>query len=355
MIETNDYVKKKKEPKSKPEVKRHEEPTGKYPTKELPQENIDLNPIYKVPDVLYAKDPIILDTKAKLREENFRAENPWNAKNPFKCKADKWLSMNVSQELEDRAIRIYATIIKAIQSKGYELMIVKDDNRHYPQCTTFIVIRGHKIQTHIREATSHGNKILKFECDEYEYHYGSSYDKCAAQDTKYTKLEDKIEHIIEVLERIADNRDERERQRKLEEERRKVEEERKRLEEEERKRLQALKDAELEKVRELIFNSDRLKIARIIREYVEEFRLHMQEQGLSDEAAMLNEIEWMKKKADFIDPFVKYPDELLTEKDIEKLINPEIIKTSESKPSYSYYHSEPQYSYWQIKNIWRKM
>ena len=213
----------------------------------------------------------------------------------------------------------------------------------------------HKIQTHLREATSHGNKILKFECDEYEYHYGSSYDKCAAQDTKYTKLEDKIEHIIEVLERIADNRDERERQRKLEEERRKVEEERKRLEEEERKRLQALKDAELEKVRELIFNSDRLKIAQIIREYVEEFRLHMQEQGLSDEAAMLNEIEWMKKKADFIDPFVKYPDELLTEKDIEKLINPEIIKTSESKPSYSYYHSEPQYSYWQIKNIWRKM
>ena len=131
----------------------------------------------------------------------------------------------------------------------------------------------------------------------------------------------------------------------MEEERRKVEEERKRLEEEERKRLQALKDAELEKVRELIFNSDRLKIARIIREYVEEFRLYMQEQGLSDEAAMLNEIEWMKNKADFIDPFVKYPDELLTEKDIEKLINPEIIKTSESKPSYSYYHSEPQYSY----------
>ena len=355
LIETNDYVKKKKEPKSKPEVKRHEEPTGKYPTKELPQENIDLNPIYKVPDVLYAKDPIILDTKAKLREENFRTENPWNAKNPFKCKADKWLSMHVSQELEDRAIRIYATIIKAIQSKGYELMIVKDDNRHYPQCTTFIVIRGHKIQTYLKEATSHGNKILKFECNEYEHYYRSSYDKCAAQDTKYTKLEDKIEHIIEVLERIADNRDERERQRKLEEERRKVEEERKRLEEEERKRLQALKGAELEKVRELIFNSDRLKIARIIREYVEEFRLHMQEQGLSDEAAMLNEIEWMKKKADFIDPFVKYPDELLTEKDIEKLINPEIIKTSESKPSYSYYHSEPQYSYWQIKNIWRKM
>ena len=40
--------------------------------------------------------------------------------------------------------------------------------------------------------------------------------------------------------------------------------------------------------------------------------------------------------------------------DIEKVLNPEIIKTIESKPSYGYYHSEPQYSYWQIKNMWRK-
>ena len=40
--------------------------------------------------------------------------------------------------------------------------------------------------------------------------------------------------------------------------------------------------------------------------------------------------------------------------DIETIINPEIIKTIESKPSYGYYHSEPQYSYWQLKNMWRK-
>ena len=80
----------------------------------------------------------------------------------------------------------------------------------------------------------------------------------------------------------------------------------------------------------------------------------MQEQGISDEMTMENEIEWMKKKADFIDPFVNLPDDLLSQEDIEKVLNPEIIKTSESNPSYGYYHSEPQYSYWQIKNMWRK-
>ena len=66
------------------------------------------------------------------------------------------------------------------------------------------------------------------------------------------------------------------------------------------------------------------------------------------------EIEWMKKKADFIDPFVKCHDELLTEEDIDKLLNPDIIMTAKSNPSHDFYHSEPQYSYWQIKNLWKK-
>ena len=368
MINTDDYIKKKKISKQPVKVKSPKDAEGKYQTRELTLDDQDINPIYKVPDVLYAKDPLILDTKAKLRENNFRETNPWNAKNPFKCKADKWLSMRVSQEQEDRAIRIYATIIKAIKAKGYELMIVKDESRYHPECTTYIVIRRHKIQTFLREvykqATNDdgtknryetvGSGVLKFECDEYEIHYGSAYAKCAAQDTKYTKIEDKIEHIVEVLENIADLRDERERQRKLEEERRRQEEERKRLEEEERKRLQALKDEELGKVQKLIFNAERLKLSKTIREYIYELQLSMKEKGLSDNTNMETEIEWMKKKADFIDPFVKCHDELLTEEDIDKLLNPYIIMSDKSESSYGFSYSKPQYSYWQIKNLWKK-
>lgn len=52
---------------------------------------------------------------------------------------------------------------------------------------------------------------------------------------------------------------------------------------------------------------------------------YKREQGISDEMTMENEIEWMKKKADFIDPFVNFPDDLLSEEDIETVINPEII------------------------------
>ena len=368
IINTDDYITKEKAPKLPMRVGSQKDAEGKYQAKELPSNDQNINPLYKVPDVLYAKDPLILDTKAKLREQNFRNTNPWNAKNPFKFKADKWLSMRVSQEQEDRAIRIYATIIKAAQSKGYELHIVKDNNRYYPECTTYIVIRGHKIQTFLREVNKQatnddgtrnrheliGSGILKFECDEYEHHYGSSYDRCAAQDTKCTKLEDKIEHIIEVLEEIAYLRDERERRRILEEKHKKQEEERMRLEAEERNRLKALQDEELGRIQKLIFNAERLKLSNTIREYIKEYQLRMQEKGLSEEPNMKSEIEWMERKADFIDPFVNYSDELLTEEHIDKLLNPDIIMTDKSRSSYGFSHSDPQYSYWQIKNLWRK-
>ena len=72
----------------------------------------------------------------------------------------------------------------------------------------------------------------------------------------------------------------------MEEKRKRQEEERKRLEEEERKRLQTLKDNELRKVKELIFNADRLKISKIIREYIKELKIHIQEQVLAEKMIM---------------------------------------------------------------------
>lgn len=368
LINTDEYIIKKYfsvRPK-KTETKKN--PSGKYPPRELPLEDNEISPIYRVPDVLYAKDPIILDTKAKLREKNFRDNNPWNAKNPFQCKADKWLSLRVSQDQENRALRIYATLIKAAKAKGYDLKIVKDKSLYRPECTTFIIVRGHEIQTFLREiyrqATNAdgtkdrnrtvGSGILRFECDRYGHHCGSSYDLCAAQDTKNTRLEDKIQHIIEVLEGIADERDEMERRRKLEEERRRLEEERKRREEEERKRRLALKEAELEKVHELLFEADRWRIARIIREYITAFEAYLERQGLSEDEKMIGKIAWMKTKADFIDPLIDDAEEVLDEEDLEKVINPQIIMAEESTPSYSHYSSGPKYSYWQLKNMWHK-
>ena len=46
LINTNDYIIKKRTPKRFVELKSHKNSDGKYPTKELPTENNDLNPIF---------------------------------------------------------------------------------------------------------------------------------------------------------------------------------------------------------------------------------------------------------------------------------------------------------------------
>ena len=92
----------------------------------------------------------------------------------------------------------------------------------------------------------------------------------------------------------------------------------------------------------------------MIRDYIAAFEAHLEKQGLTEDLDKRNEIEWMKSKADFMDPFINGTDPLLSEKHLDKLINPRIIKTEESKPSNSYYNSGPQYSYWQLKNMWHK-
>ena len=62
-------------------------------------------------------------------------------------------------------------------------------------------------------------------------------------------------------------------------------------------------------------------------------------------------LQWMREKADFIDPFINREDDLLTPKDIDRLLNPEITKTTEKRHQTSYGH-ETTYSYWQLKNAW---
>ena len=201
-----------------------------------------------------------------------------------------------------------------------------------------------------------GSGRLKFICDRGAHRYSSDRDRVAAQDTDLTKLEDKIEHIVDVLGEIADERDQAEVERKLAEERRKKEEELKRLEEErkrkeaeEQARIEARREEERNKVAELLFESERARIAEQIREYALQYEVAMANRMSPDE--LQEKLQWMREKADFIDPFINREDALLTHKDIDRLLNPEITKTTEERRQTSYGH-ETTYSYWQLKNAW---
>lgn len=66
---------------------------------------------FKVPEVLYAKNPLIIDTKEKFRQ---RSENQYLKKNPYKSKIRETLDLYVSENMLDRALSIFDTIIKGL-------------------------------------------------------------------------------------------------------------------------------------------------------------------------------------------------------------------------------------------------
>ena len=368
LIHTESYVKPKRVKQDKPVLKL-EPPQktleGKYIPRELPPDEPEN--IYTVPDKLLAMDPILMDTKQKLRERNGR-DNNWSKKNPYKSTPKKWLSIDVYQEQEERALRIFTTIWRAAEAKGYHLKINVDKGTYSTSCTTYFIVRNYEIRVELKEinkrvkeeghswTTLVGSGRLKFICDRGAHRYSSDRDRVAAQDTDLTKLEDKIEHIVDVLGEIADERDQAEVERKLAEERRKKEEELKRLEEErkrkeaeEQARIEARREEERNKVAELLFESERARIAEQIREYALQYEVAMANRMSPDE--LQEKLQWMREKADFIDPFINREDDLLTPKDIDRLLNPEITKTTEERHQTSYGH-KTTYSYWQLKNAW---
>ena len=310
-----------------------------------------------------------MDTKQKICERNNDGNNHWKKKNPYKSSPKKWLDISVYQEQEDRALRIFSTIWRAAEAKGYHMKIDVRKGTYSNICTTYFVVRGYEIRVELKEinkrvkeddrswTTLVGSGRLKFICDRGDHCFSSNRERVAAQDTENTHLEDKIERIIEILGEIADERDQAEVERKQAEERckkeeelRRQEEERKRLEAEEQARIEERREEERHLVTELLLEAERTRTAAMIREYANQYEIAMADR--MDAEQLQTKLQWMRQKADFIDPFINCEDEWLQPADISRLLSPEIIKTTEERrPSYGY-GQETKYSYWQIKNMW---
>lgn len=70
---------------------------------------------------------------------------------------------------------------------------------------------------------------------------------------------------------------------------------------------------------------------------------------LTDE--IRTDIDWMQKKADWMNPFLEVEDEILTSEDYTKILHPNEKKTSNPYRSWDE-PQEPEYNYWQTKNAW---
>lgn len=230
---------------------------------------------FKVPEVLYAKNPLIIDTKEKFRQ---RSENQYLKKNPYKSKIRETLDLYVSENMLDRALSIFDTIIKGLIFRGHSIKC--KDNQ------TYAIVDGEEIQIRLTERKKqnpnssnrcdNNNNIFSGELQFYIYHSSSFHSPTLVHDTAYTKIEDKIISIVAYLEIEADNR-KTERIEAEEREKRRKEEERKREEFEEEKRK------ELEDFKDLLYSAERFRKTNILREYINAFENHAIEDGKTDD------------------------------------------------------------------------
>ena len=83
--------------------------------------------VFVVPEILYAKNPLIIDTK-----EYFRGDKnaKYLGKNPYKSKIQSPLNIHVEPEHLDRALRIFSTIIRVLELRGHQI-VAKDINNTF--------------------------------------------------------------------------------------------------------------------------------------------------------------------------------------------------------------------------------
>ena len=84
--------------------------------------------------------------------------------------------------------------------------------------------------------------------------------------------------------------------------------------------------------------------ANILRRYVEKYESFLaQKESLNEDES--EKLQWLRKKIDWLDPFVEYNDELLSEEDKKNIIHPE--SADEKRAAYHSYLETPlEFSFW---------
>lgn len=307
--------------------------------------------VFVVPEVLYAKDPLIIDTKEKHREDMI----PWSQrKSPYTSKIKECLNVYVGEKSIDRSLCIFSTIIKALRFRGHNIKIIKENEYN---SSTYAVVKDEKIKIEIKERKkqkedSKGARYLEY-CGELNFniHY-NWYRKFTYKDTTHTRLEDKIISIIAKLEVIAEEIKE---ERIAEEERkiRQAEEERIRKEKEakereEREKFETKRQKELKEFKTMFNMAERLRKANMLRQYIADYEEYLRASNAMDDD-VAKKLEWARKKADWLDPFIDLEDEYLNEDD--KAPRSEPVKDESSTRHSSTTESE-RYNFWTRPYRW---
>ena len=271
---------------------------------------------FVVPELLYAKDALIIDTKEKFRQE---AENVHLKKNPFKTKIGPTLDIQVSMQMLERGLRIFETIIKALKYRGHKVSI--EGNK------TYVIIEDEKIKVDLRERRKQvpaaSGSFYRFDtayAGELQFNVFNEYERVIStfKDTPRSRIEDKIISIVANLEirskTIKEDRIEAERIRIIREK-----------EERERQQFKEKRKQEYHEFLSLFSMAERLHKTFILRQYISTYEDFVKNSNeMNEEIAA--KIKWAREKADWLDPFINKEDLYMDHYNKDEIIQPECPK-----------------------------
>ncbi len=301
--------------------------------------------LFVVPEILYAKNPLIIDTKEYFRgDKNAKYLN----KNPYKSKIKSPLNIRVQPENLDRALRIFSTIIRVLELRGHQV-VAKDVNN------TYVIVNEEKVpillyekNKQIPNTESNYPKYLTVPSGKFKFEIPrkklfSIYTTCI-EDSPATKLEEKIISIITKIENeaisIKEDREETERIRRQQEERKRRE-----LEEQKKKELAKKREKEKTELKAVFLSAECYSWANILRAYVEKYESFLNEKATLDDEDK-EKLNWLKRKIEWLDPFIECDDELLTEEDKRNIIYPETDMKDNGATYHSYSEMPHEFTFW---------
>ena len=164
-------------------------------------------------------------------------------------------------------------------------------------------------------------------------------------------MEERIINIIAKIEIEAISiKEDRE---KLESLRRQQDDERKRreLEEQKKREIEEKREKERKQLKAAFISAECYSWANILRAYVEKYESFLKEkETINDEDK--EKLHWLKRKIKWLDPFIEYDDELLTENDKQDLIYPESDIKQHRTSFTSCYDIPQEFTFW--NNPFRK-
>ncbi|PKV51898.1 hypothetical protein ATE84_3998 [Aquimarina sp. MAR_2010_214] len=268
--------------------------------------------LIKVPEKLYKPEKITAATKDYFKRKQ-------KSKYPYKVEEPKegLLSLSVSDNLVNRGLRFWDTLIKLLIQRGHKVEVVRNHKYTNYNGTKF-VIHGEYFDMRLREMDKRVMEESDFNWKTAKYYPTGklslkidNYPRHEWQDTKTKLIEDKLPNIVAYLELSA----KKEKEDRIKSEIRRKEQE---IIEAKKKAIQKEKDHEFAQLNNLFESASRWHKTQYLRGYIWEFEDFLKTNNSLD-SKKKEWINWAKEKADWLDPFVEKELKLLEDIDRDSL------------------------------------